>query len=281
MSKKNWLVVKLVVLILLFIAVATILFSIFVGDRFGFKINSSWNGYLNDGIPTQQEQSFEGIEKVVVYSYSLPIEIIETDRNDVLLIDNSDSHLANNEDNLYVVEDDTLYFEQAEQIAWFGFNNFTNSVSGEIIIEVPQDVELEYEINSVSEEILIDAFSDELTINNVSGNIYVLQGGDELNINGVSGSIEIADAFLEQKINSVSGNIYTVADKDSSVINVDTVSGGVDIGLANGIEYSINHDSVSGKVRDNYTPSDDGTSSDQKLIISVHSVSGFVDITNR
>ncbi len=275
MSKKNWLIVKLAVLILLFALILSIMVSMLNVDGLDFGFNLGMNRRLDDGIPTEQEQNFEDIERIVFYGYSLPLSINETQRDDVLLIDNT-TMTGNVEPNQYLVEGNTLYFEQGG-FRRIGFNFNYDGISGEIKFEVPMGVEIEYDIDSVSGGIVVDApLNNGLKINNVSGNIDILQGGDELIINSVSGKIEIEEPVITQKIATVSGGIDTVADTESVEIDVDSVSGSTDIALSEGVTYSVKHAAVSGSVNDDYTGG--SGASDKTLNISVSSVSGSVNI---
>ncbi len=280
MSRKGVLYIKLTVLILTLIVVLAIVFTGFFGrfNMFGFDV---LNNSFIDGEATQEQQSFEDIDKIVVYSYSLPVTVRQAERDDVLMIDSttvSGFNASTVEDNSYKVEQGVLYFEQGEpKNYFFGFNSAT--VRGEIVFEVPQDVEIEYDISSVSGGILVDAPSKgELAIDNVSGSIDISYGGDDLNINNVSGSIDVMQPFDTQNIKTVSGSIDTHCDTDSTLLRVESVSASIDITLSQGVNYEVKHDSISGSINDSYDGGDDSNSNVLEIISS--SVSGSVNIND-
>ncbi len=280
MTRKSMLLIKLIVLILILIFLVFIVVAGFRGISDGFG-STFWNNSFIQGEATQEQQSFDNIDKIVVYSYSLPVTIKQVKRDDVLLIDSttvSGFNSGNIKDNTYDVEQGTLYFEQGEVEGFlFGFNGA--NISGEIVIEVPEDVELEYEISGVSGAILLDApSSEELYINSVSGSIQVNYGGEDLTVNNVSGSIDIMQPFETQDINTVSGSIDTYCDTDSTLLKVESISGSLDVVLSDGVNYEIDHSSVSGNVNESYSGGNSG--SDKLLRIITSSVSGSVNITD-
>ncbi len=283
MSKKNWLVVKLIVLVLTLIVICGIAVTLI----FGYSISLSSLGFksnLEGGTPTEQEQTFEGIEKIVFYGHSIPLAIVEEQRDDVLLIDNTKivGMFANRiDENKYLVSENTLYFEQGYP-KWLSFGiNFNYEVTGEVIIEVPEGVELVYEISSVTGGINIDAPSSELLkIENVNGDIKIKQGGDNLKIESVNGDIDIGSSFNTQLIKSINSDIETVADVYCDEIDIDYVNGDVTVALFEGVVYSVTHDAVSGDIRDSYTGGNDAEPSGVTLEIEINGVSGSAAIVD-
>ena len=132
-------------------------------------------------------------------------------------------------------------------------NDFLNFITGNIVIEVPKDIVLEYTIKNISGSIDHDAPSKKsLTATSISGSINVHQGGEKAYLNSTSGSVRSHQGFEELSASSVSGGFYVVADQKSRVLSVNSVSSGVNVKLEQGLGYTLDYSTVSGSVKDTY-----------------------------
>ena len=269
MSRKNYLSIKLIIMVLILL---TISFMAFNFSGFGNKDTGTVGG----------KQSFSNVEKIVVESLSLSLEVYESDVSEVTVIDNSRfTGIKNREPNIITQEGNTVKVKQRKG----GF--FLSFVSGNIVIEVPKGSIIEYDLSNVSGAINFDASSKEqLNLKTVSGSIKVHEkDGDSLDAKTTSGSIEIRSAFNKVKTKSVSGSISMFAAQKSKDIESTTVSGSIKVQLENVSGYEMDYKSTSGGVKDMYSNNDysksgKATQGDGSLEMDLKSVSGSIKLTD-
>ncbi len=274
MKDNNKLLIKLIVLI--------IVLFVFIGVAIALVANFTFNNYsfasfvnLSDGVPSAETQSFSNIQEIVIDVASLDVKIVETNSDVVTLYDNSRSHgfvIGVKRPNTVSGDDGTLHFKQATQVGI----NFGFGMSGDILVEVPKGALIEYKISNVANSIELDVLSkDTLEVNNVSGSIDIFQGGEDLEINTVSGRTAVYEPFETVRVNSVSGSVYSVANGDSELVRLDTVSGRSVVELDGVSSYKTSLNSLSGSVNDSYGSNSNGSG---KLDIEVSSVSGSINL---
>jgi len=268
MNKNIWLPIKLILLILTLIIIGSI--AILAINYSGFKKVTKVEG---------EEKKFSNVEKVVVESISLPVDIYESDVAQVTIKDNSKVFgLRTSNPNKVEQKGGVLYLEQAKGFSFLSF------AIGNIVIEVPRDSILEYEINSVSGSINHDVISkDKMMVSSISGSIRIHQGGEKAIIKTTSGSVRIYSPFEEVSAKSVSGSIRIVANQDSKQVLSSSVSGSIRIQLENISGYDMDYSTVSGNVKDaykniNYSKSGESKSGDSFLEIKATSVSGSIKL---
>ncbi len=281
MNRKTLLVIKLIVLILLLLVISFVAFAIIAFN--GYSNTFSENLFSSEssfGQTAQKVQTFEDVQQIKLNLASIDVQIYETDSNIVTLYDNTQKEgfrigIGGNDDNTVEFKNGKLTFTQGG--TWnIGFNFIR--ITGDIIIEVPKGTQIEYEIDSASSDIYIDApIKNTLKINNVSGEIEIMQGGEELNINTVSGDVEVFMAYEQIDIDCVSSDVKLVANSATKSIDFDGVSGDVEIEVEDDAKYDINFDAVSGDVDDDY----ENQNSDANAIqISINAVSGDAHLQN-
>ncbi len=219
--------------------------------------------------------NFKGITRIAIRSYSLPIDIVESNRDDVMLTDSTvyeDIHLGKTEKNTVSANNGLLEFKQGKVV---GVSVLT--VKGRITIEVPQGIALEYELASASGDIKLCAHSEgKLAISNVSGNTHVEYGGDNITVSTVSGNVSIGEPFVNQKINAISGRIATYCDSDSLKLDINSISGNVDVGIKKGVNCHFTHSTLSGSV--SFEHSGDTMIGTRLLLANISTICGSIEV---
>ncbi len=280
MNRKQWLMVKLVLLTLIFITVATIGFRVTKNlGKGGIGFDSS----MKNSVPIVEGEkvTFENVQKIIIDTINLPVEIQEGDVSEVTIQDNSTAHgVGTKKPNKVAYEDGTLSFKQVKQRPLFF------SISGNVIVEVPKGSLIEYELESVSGYISHNAPSKgKLKADTISGAIKIHQSGEKLSAESISGSIKIYQGFKETKVETISGSIKLEANQDSEQISGSSVSGSFQIALKNVSGYMMDYSTVSSSVKDSYanidySKSGNATNGDGSLKINLSSVSGSINLTD-
>lgn len=288
MSRKNWLLIKLILLSLIFVLLSRIIIvgnisirgNINVLDK--IRISIMGPSTLNN-IPFKEgeEKSFSNVEKIVVDSISLPVHIYESDVAQVTVKDSSTVYgLGSKNPNTLSQENGTLSFKQKKRFP------FLSIVRGNLVIEVPHGSTLEYDISNVSGSIIHDATSENtLKTTTVSGSIKIHQGGEKVFAKSTSGSVRIYSPFKDVSAKSVSGAVRILADQNSKQISGSSVSGSVTVQLENVSGYDMDYSTTSGSVKDtysniDYSKSGNASYGDSSLKISASSVSGSIKLAD-
>ncbi len=263
MNRKKWLSIKLILLLLIFFVASVGTFN-YVSS----KSQTSTN---------QEEKLFTDVEKIVVESVSLSVNIYESDVQKVTIKDNSKTYgLSNKTDNIIEEKGGVVLVKQGRNVSFLSF------VTGEFIIEVPKGSFIEYDINSISGKIDHNALSeDTLRVTSISGAIRIHQGCEKVLVETTSGSVKIYEPFQELNISSVSGSVRIVADQDTNQILTSTISGSTSIQLEDVSGYNMDYSTTSGSVQDVYEDTDHSkegsvTTGDSSLKINSSSTSGSI-----
>ena len=127
------------------------------------------------------------------------------------------------------------------------------------------DVEVEYalgpvEVNTASGDITLGTVTGTLRANLVSGDLDVRESGDSVKVNSVSGDLQV-EAVQRGKV------------------ELQSVSGDIEVGVRRGTDVWMDVRSVSGDMRSNLTPTDGPAADDADLVeLRIKSVSGDVRI---
>ncbi len=279
MSRKAALITKLIFLIAILIFFISVALNWTLGGNFfffSFRLGTQVTS-VEGAESTQEEQSFAGVKEIELNLVELDVEVVEADVDEVIVYDRSEpkrSLFGDSNDNIIAYENGKLYFEEGQyHWRWFGVGDWSGGRTGDILIEVPKGSTLAYTINSTSGEVLFDAASDgELTIHNVAGESIVKQGGEELSIESVSGDCFVYAPFEKVSSDNISGDLYLVADRTTTSVKGETVSGDIQLELTEKVFYEVKLESLSGKITDRYEYDSD----DEDLEISLSSISGDV-----
>lgn len=263
MTRKNLLFIRLILLILLFVFICAA----------GLAITK---GYGAHGMGNGTVQSFSGVNKIIVNSFSLPVRIVEGDVTEVTVTDNTSFYgLGFGRNNSVYQTDDSLYFNEGKRISFLlGFT------SGDVTIKVPRKTALEYQLINTSGSISLDAPSkNTLKIRSTSGSLKVFQGGEDLDLVSASGSVRIYSGFKTARIKSTSGSTRVTADERSRELSCNSTSGSTKIRFDRVSGYDITYSSTSGSVKDRYHDivydrKGHGSYGDDSLKINIKNTSG-------
>lgn len=280
MKNSTALLIKLIALILIFVMIcglaAGFIFNFDGGYReflFNFDSSESSRGDISG------THDFSGIKNINVNATSYSVTVEEHDSDKVVVEEYLSGTSSGHKKNEIYKEGETLYFKQSKRIISFGFN----MDRGTIVIKVPKASSLEYKIKSVSGAVDVDAKSSKLDVDLVSGSIEIFQGGDTAQANSVSGSIKIYEPFKEIEADSTSGSVKVTADKKTTDMKLNSISGSVRIKLAEQVGYTMEYSTVSGSIKDYYNGSSFGkkgtaTQGDRSIEIDASTVSGSIKL---
>ena len=267
MKRSNWFIVKLTLLIVLF-------FAIGIG-----AINFS--GLTNKSNIDKKEKTFSSVDKLVMESTSLSVDIHESNVEKVTIKDHSKTRGLMARKPIKIIQTGGVVSVKQRKSGFF----FT-SVSGNIVVEIPKGSKLEYDVSTVSGHIDHDATSSsELKAKSISGKIGIQKSGEKVNVKTTSGAIKIYSPFEEIKGKSVSGSIFVAANQDSKKVNLSTVSDSIKIQLENRVGYTFNFSTKSGSVKDtyenkDYSKSGKATIKEPLVKIGASSISGSITLVD-
>lgn len=290
MTRKQALSLKLILLVSLFFFLLFIGFRAFrflpFGEHWGFPVGGwSWSSAGFDSDYVGPTQSFDGVERIVVDTASLPIRVLEGDVDQVTVQDNSQYWgLGTGEENTLTLGDGTLTFRQSRRIAPF------SRMWGDVVVQVPRGSLLTYDLSSSSGSLYMEADSsgellmastsgsvkalgrgeslsarsisgsvtvegafDSVSATSTSGSVKVLEGGRTLFAKSTSGSVRVDAPFEELTVESTSGSLRAVASPTTRSVSCKSISGSVRIRLEGELPgYTFTYSSTSGSVRDEY-----------------------------
>ncbi|MEG0019220.1 MAG: DUF4097 family beta strand repeat-containing protein [Oscillospiraceae bacterium] len=279
MTNKTSLFVKLVALILVFVTMC--------GVALGIAVNMGRNGNImyeifegrgddeNEGeVRLSGSNEFTNINHIDVSAISYDVSVETHDKDTVVVEEHIRGYGRHKENEIYA-QGDTLYFKEPKTIAFFRLGG------GRIVIKVPKKSEYNYQLKSVSGDVILDAKSKEADLETVSGNVKVYKAGRELQGQSVSGTVKVHEPFEDIKAKSVSGSVRLTADKNTKEIDANTTSGSVRIALRGEIGYEMEYSSVSSTTKDEYHGikyGKNGTAryGDKALKIDASSISGSI-----
>ncbi len=250
MSRKTYLYFKI-------IGLSVLLISIVIGAMFIFNSKNLLFGFVPFNISTGNAEPleepeifyFDDIDKINIELATIPVIIVEKDIDQIKVTStiNVEGTGPRLENPIYK-SNNTLHVKQEITMGVY-------SSAGELLIEVPNGIELDYELNLVSEDLYIDAKINKLELNVVSLEAKIYQAAKDI------------------KINDVSGSIYLVANEDTKDIDINTVSSDINIQVEGSNSFNIDNESISGDIENNYGNNNEAIN---EIDISVNSVSGDV-----
>lgn len=173
------------------------------------------------------DASFDGVTDVIISVESYGIEIREHDYSYVRVLFTAKSE---NTVTPFVTleENGVLEIKTPAPV-------LTTGGGGKLVIYVPEDSALSYDISTASGSVDLDA------------------EGSDVRISTVSGSIKVSEAGT-LKIETTSGSVRAQADEFTSSVSVSSVSGSIKIEIDDEVPgYVFDYSTVSGSVRDYYT----------------------------
>ncbi len=232
--KKVLLILKLILLIILFGCIVSLPFN-----EFSFRINLNKNDY----------STYTQVVEHAIVSDSMHIEEI-----DLSLISGNINIKQSTDQEIGITyetnHDLPLYYKVVNQKLIIssdqnGLDILHSSQDGDVTISIPNYLNLEYKINTVSSEVEVNVQAEEIDINIVSGDIHLTNQIEDVQVNSVSGNLYIKGFTNgEIELDSVSGNLYFQG--DSFEIDFKNASNSYEKKEANG-DVKIDFTSVSGQ----------------------------------
>jgi DUF4097 and DUF4098 domain-containing protein YvlB len=272
-SNKSFLIGKLIVLIVL-LAVIVVLALYFITGNGKLPLAWSVNTVSEENLVLSEEYS--GIESVEINTASYAVRVEEYSGANVKFeLYCSDKDMGEWVD--YSQSGTKLTISQKSQF------EIMNVLSATVVVYVPEGSAYDYQINTASGSVKLDAKSVTTNINTASGSVKVYRGGETASVNTVSGSIKLYEPFVTTRVSSTSGSIKTAADDKSEVMDISSVSGSIKIMLDGAKDYTFKATSTSGSVKDEYTGVGYGNRANDtvgggNLEISAHSTSGSIKL---
>ncbi len=218
------------------------------------------------------------IQRLVIHSISLPVEITDTSDNElhVDFIDGAEKHC------LIKMENGQLEIKQKENRRPFVFH-FAN---GKICLRVPQKELQNINADVVSGSLSIENITaEDCDIEAVSGSVKIANCNFKtVDTEAVSGSVKMDGNFEKISVNAVSGSIKVSSNtqlKEKS--SFETVSGSVTLCLPKDSEYTLDYSSMSGSFKDDISGNKGNKSGtiqkgSGKPKISISTMSGSIKI---
>ncbi|NCA67936.1 MAG: hypothetical protein EOM87_07735 [Clostridia bacterium] len=229
----------------------------------------------------------EGISKFNINWIAGEVIIESHDGDEIELIEENEGELEEKDRGRYLVKNGILY------VKFFAPRNIVNIAlnsavqNKKITIKIPQTLDIEQiDIDVVSAQcMLTDIDADKITVDSVSGDkIFEGVTCDTLIIDSVSGAINVFAAAGDTNINSVSGNIVMQYMAMPAKLEIDSVSGNIEIKLPENEEgFTFKRDSVSGSFNSDFALTWNGSTAKYKTggstDIQIDTVSGNVRLT--
>ncbi|OOB77044.1 MAG: hypothetical protein BEN19_02660 [Epulopiscium sp. Nuni2H_MBin003] len=194
----------------------------------------------------------DNINKIEINSMTVPIVIEEDDVDgiyvlDTLVLDN----VSQNAKNTIKVQGNTLKFEEYNTDKKL-LTKTQKYVGGELLIKVPVNTKLDYNIDVMSGDINLNALSNDIEINSMSGSVTIYKEGKDLEIDGMNSRINVYAPFENNEISNMSGAINLVAGLKTKDVEISTMSGSIAIEIEDNTPYGVSISTASGKLVDDY-----------------------------
>ncbi len=160
-----------------------------------------------------------------------------------------------------------------------------DSVSGEVTVE-SKKAATSTSINTTSGSITLSGNCGELSLDTVSGRISSVGTvvAKTLGINSTSGDISLNGSFGSVNIDTISGTVTLRSDLCTSEISIGSASGDVSVTLPKDSGFTLEYDTVSGKLDCGFSVKMDGDryiSGDGSAVFNVDTVSGSLSVSEQ
>ncbi len=266
---------------------------------------SSWKYADSDSYTTAESGAVElseQINNINIDWLSGDVTVKKYDGEKIKFSENSDG-LKDEELMRYRVDRNTLYIQfyksklsnlkglKGKSLELLIPNNYETKIYSIDIESVSADCTLEnilsdnIEIETVSGSIFADKItSGEIGLNSVSGNIKAIEiVTDDLEVESISGKCEVTSSFKSCSFESASGDLYLTSLGKANEINLETVSGKMELFLPKNAGFTASLESVSGKISSTFPT----TGSSKKMVcgdaylrIDCESVSGDLNLSD-
>jgi DUF4097 and DUF4098 domain-containing protein YvlB len=168
------------------------------------------------------------------------------------------------------------------------------TASGDITADDVEDLKVktasgDIEVGTVEGELRMQTASGDLrcvraegraSVSTASGDVEIGSAADRVDVRGASGDIRLGDVAGDVSIMAVSGDVHVLSIARGRV-HVRSISGQVDVGVAQGVALSVDAESTSGTVHSDIPLGDvpvDGRG-DPPVALTLRSVSGNILVT--
>lgn len=229
-------------------------------------------GWSSHKVNLNQEEkfNFEKLKRITVGTASADIKIIVTDEKEARFHYYGNVRVASADKDFepYIdVDESSSSLALAEKIS-NGLNSVSYSGSVKLDIYVPK------------------SYSENIKLNTASGSVEVKNFEGSCDINTASGEINAENCGGDFAVNTASGHIsYSKNSVLNNKLNLNSVSGAINVSIPKNSEFSLKARTVSGKIKCDFPIVLDGkglegTVGSGKNSISVNTVSGSITIKN-
>lgn len=132
-------------------------------------------------------------------------------------------------------------------------------------------------INTASGDVRAGHVGGRLTVNSASGDVSASRVDGAVEVKGASADVDVDDLRGDLRSTTASGDVR-VGTAGSGTITVNSASGEVSIGVAQGTGVWLDLNTLSGRTNTDLAMSGDAPPSDHQLTIQVRTMSGDIDI---
>ena len=216
MNNRTLLWIRLVVLILSFVAVLAAAVVAVTGGKFSASL-------IGDG-KLAAEASFSDVTDIAVESRTCSVEIVAGTGPDVVA-QYYTGGLLPAETPVWEQTGSTLCIATAK-------GNFLSG--GRLILEVPEDSALNYQLDSVS------------------GSMKVYVGGSTLTVQCTTGSVKVYEPFQSLDVETTTGSVKVTADGSTTRCRLESTTGSIKLALEDVPGYTLTAESTTSSVKDEY-----------------------------
>lgn len=250
MNNRTLLWIRLVVLILSFVAVLAAAVVAVTGGKFSVSL-------IGDG-KLAAEASFSDVTDIAVESRTCAVDVVAGTGPDVVARYYTGGLLPA-ETPTWEQTGGTLRVTTAK-------SNFLSG--GRLVLEVPGDDALNYQLDTVS------------------GGIQVSVGGNALTVQCTTGSVKVYEPFQLLDVETTTGSVKVTADWSTTRCQLESTTGSIKLALENVTGYTMTAETTTGSIKDEYNGlSYERTVSgtvwgDGSLAVEAESTTGSIKLTD-
>lgn len=219
----------------------------------------------------QQTLSFADVEGVNFNIDDVSLSIVESDAEEVTI----SSTVKNVGTGLITqpkvwLEENVLYYDQGLNIG------YVESSTGEVVLEVPKTMILNYTISNGSGDVLLEvSTAKDVNFDMDVGELNIYTSCENLTLNSVSGDINLYEATKHIIIDTVSSDVSLFANLTTKTIDFESISGDCKVFADNLGGYNLYHKYAGGTIDDYFELS---SNHNDTINISADTVDGSVDV---
>lgn len=208
------------------------------------------------------------------------VEILVTSDSDILVREQPEHETSYSYAMVVTEQDGVLKVRYAED----AFLTLPDLPAKKLTVQLPRAVAehlTEVRLNSVSADFDVAALTvkETLTFDSVSGDLETdFLTADSAELTTVSGKIDLDGSFRQVTGGSTSGEVDLTLRKCPDRIELNTVSGNVDLELPRNAGFTLDYSTVSGDLESDFPLTTDGTCGDGSGSITINTTSGDLKI---